>query len=96
MTGEIADSYKEFGSGLYAKVFPPLFRAIGQEPEVRDDGSHPTINETVDVSVFERWRANPTYRPANLVEWAQRRKADPAQLQTSVRADDPRVSVPDE
>jgi hypothetical protein len=51
---------------------------------------------TIDASVFQRWRADPTYRPANLVEWAQRKKVDPAQLQTSVRADDPRVGVPDQ
>jgi hypothetical protein len=25
----ITDSYKSFGSGLYAKVFPPLYRTIG-------------------------------------------------------------------
>ena len=32
----------------------------------RDDGSHININETIDVTVFERWRAEPNYRPANL------------------------------
>lgn len=96
LTGEIADSYKAFGSGLYAIVSPPLLRSIGQDPEVREDGSHLNVNETIDISVFERWRANPTYRPINLVEWAQRKKVDPAQLQTSVRADDPRLAVPEE
>jgi uncharacterized protein (DUF2235 family) len=92
----IADSYKSFGYGLYALVSAPRYRTIGQEPDVREDGSHINVNETIDASVFERWRANPTYRPANLVEWAQREKIDPAQLQTSVRADDPRVDVPDQ
>ena len=92
----IADSYKSFGSGLYAKVFPPLYRTIGREPDVREDGSHINVNETIDASVFERWRADPTYRPANLAEWAQRKKVDPARLQTSVRGDDPRVDVPDQ
>ncbi len=77
-------------------VFPPLYRTIGPEPDVREDGTHINVNETIDVSVFKRWRADPTYRPANLVEWAQRKKVDPAQLQTSVRADDPRVVVPDQ
>jgi uncharacterized protein (DUF2235 family) len=92
----IADSYKSFGSGVYAIISPPLYRTIGREPDVREDGSHININETIDASVFERWRADPTYRPANLVEWAQRKKVDPAQLQNSVRADDPRVVVPDQ
>lgn len=76
-------------------VFPPLYRTIGRGPEVQDDGSHININETIDANVFKRWRADPTYRPANLVEWAQRKKVDPAKFETSVRADDPRVSVSD-
>jgi uncharacterized protein (DUF2235 family) len=95
VTGPIADSYKTFGSGFYAKVFPPLYRTIGREPDDREDGSHININETIDANVFKRWRADPTYRPANLVDWARRRKVDPAQFQTSVRADDPRVNVSD-
>jgi uncharacterized protein (DUF2235 family) len=95
VTGTIADSYKSFGSGVYAWVFPPLYRTIGHEPDIRDDGSHVNVNETIDANVFKRWRADPTYRPANLVEWAERKKVDPAQFQTSVRADDPRVGVLD-
>ncbi len=95
VTAPIADSYKSFGSGFYAKVFPPLYRTIGRAPDVREDGSHININETIDANVFKRWRADPTYRPANLVEWAQRKKVDPAQFQTSVRTDDPRVNVSD-
>ena len=96
LKAQIANSYKEFAYGWYAKVSSPLYRTIGREPDVREDGSHINVNETIDASVFDRWRADPTYRPANLVEWAQRRKVDPAQLQTSVRADDPRVEVPDQ
>jgi uncharacterized protein (DUF2235 family) len=92
----IADSYKSFGFGAYAIVSSRLYRTIGREPDVREDGSHINVNETIDATVFERWRADPTYRPANLVEWGQRRKLDPGQLQTSVRADDPRVEVPDQ
>jgi hypothetical protein len=96
LNAPIADSYESFFWGLYPKVYPPLYRIIGREPDVREDGSHITVNESIDASVFDRWRASPTYRPANLVEWAQRKKVDPAQLQTSVRADDPRVDVPDQ
>jgi uncharacterized protein (DUF2235 family) len=90
----IADSYKSFGSGWYARVFPPLYRIIGQKPDVRDDGVHTNVNETIDASVFERWRADPAYRPNNLVEWANRKNVDPARLKTSVRADNPHVTVP--
>jgi uncharacterized protein (DUF2235 family) len=35
VTGTIADSYKAFGGGIYAMVFPPLYRTIGRGPEVR-------------------------------------------------------------
>ena len=90
------DSYHSFGEGFYALVTPALYRPIGPEPEVRDNGTHTNVNETIDVSVFQRWRADPKYRPRNLVEWSQRRNVDPNQLQTSVRADDPRISVPDQ
>jgi hypothetical protein len=51
-----------------------------RQPDIQEDGSHININETIDASVFKRWCADPTYRPANLVEWAQRKKVDPAQL----------------
>jgi uncharacterized protein (DUF2235 family) len=92
----ITNSYKSFAYGLYAWVSRPFYRTIGSEPDVQEDGTHINVNETIDVTVFERWRADPTYRPVNLFEWAQRKKIDPAQLQTSVRADDPRVDVPDQ
>ena len=96
VTAPTTDSYGAFLSGYYAKVFPPLYRTIGREPDVRDDGSHININETIDASVFKRWRADPTYRPSNLVEWAHRKNVDPAHLQTSVWADDPTAEVPDQ
>jgi hypothetical protein len=92
----MTDSYRLFGYGLYHLVSSPLFRTIGREPDVRDDGTHINNNETIDGSVFKRWRADPTCRPANLVEWAQRKKVDPGQVQTSVQADDPHAEVPDQ
>jgi hypothetical protein len=92
----VIDSYHSFVEGLYAIFSRPLYRTIGQEPDVRENGTHINVNETIDVSVFQRWRADPAYRPANLVEFARRKNVDPAQLQTSVRADDPRVDVPDQ
>lgn len=92
----IIDSYQSFGGGLYRFFSRPLYRPIGPEPDVRENGAHTNVNETIDASVFEQWRANPTYRPRNLVEWAHRRKVDPAQLQISVRANDPSVAVPNQ
>jgi len=74
---------------------PPQVRTIGEKPDVRDDGTHTNVNETIDQSVFERWRAVPTYRPPNLADWAARKKVDLAKLSNSVRADDPAVAAPD-
>lgn len=95
LAAPIRDSYKEFMSGAYSKTSRPFFRTMGQEPDVRDDGTHTNVNETIDQSVFDRWRTEPTYRPPNLTEWASRKKVDPAKLSTSVRADNPTVVAPD-
>ena len=93
----IADSYGEFIYGIYSQFGTPYYRPIGNTPVVIDEENETiTVNETIDPSVFDRWRVDPKYRPPNLVEWAQRKKVDPGQLQTSVRADDPLVSVPDQ
>jgi hypothetical protein len=89
------DSYKEFAYGAYSLISSPFFRKIGGEPEIRDDGAHASVNETIDQSVFERWRAVPEYRPPNLLEWVNRKKVDPAKLTNSVRTDDPTVAAPD-
>jgi hypothetical protein len=51
------------------------------------------VNESIDKSVFDRWRAAPSNRPRNLVEW-DRKHADPTQIAASVRGDDPE-SAPD-
>ena len=46
-----------FDYELYHLVSSPLYRTIGREPDGRDDGTHININETIDGSVFKRWRA---------------------------------------
>lgn len=96
VTARIADSYDDFAGGWYARVSHPLYRVIGQPPLQSADGTHTNVNESIDVSVFERWRADSTYRPHNLVDWARIKHVDPARLFTSVRADDPSVAVPDQ
>ena len=45
------------------------------------------INEIIDGSVFDRWRADSSYRPPNLAGWAHRRAVDPGAMRTSVMAD---------
>ncbi|MBP1290409.1 MULTISPECIES: hypothetical protein [Bradyrhizobium] len=52
------------------------------------------INETIDGSVFARWRADETYRPLNLVAWAKSKQVDPAKFVDTVMAADPNVVVP--
>lgn len=91
----VADSYGDFASGLYMLLSFKTDRVIGQDPEVRDDGTHINVNETIDATVFERWRSDPTYRPASLVEWAERKKVNPSKLRATVRADNPLIVVPD-
>lgn len=96
VTAPITDSYSKFGYGIYQHISSPLYRPIGADPEMTEDGTNPTVNETIDASVFKRWRADAAYRPANLVEWAHRKNVDPVQLQTSVLASDPSQKVADQ
>jgi uncharacterized protein (DUF2235 family) len=92
----IHDSFAEMTDGLYriVKFWRPYYREIGADPVKIADTTTTTINETIDASVFDRWHADPTYRPANVAAWARRRKVDMATLKDSVRADDPSVVVP--
>ncbi len=85
---KIADSYGEFGYGFYKRVSRPYQRPIGADTPVRDGHFVKIVNEAIDPSVFDRWRADAAYRPANLADWARRRGIDPARLTTAVRADD--------
>jgi hypothetical protein len=92
----ISDSYSEFMSGAY-KVLTfgqRYYRPIGAKPT----SSSPTemrtsINETVDASVFDRWRSDENYRPPNLVVWADLYRVDPSQVKGSVKADNPLKAV---
>lgn len=94
--GNVADSYGEFMWGLY-RLFTlgrAYQRPIGVPP--RDEGPGVVnINETIDASVFDRWRADPTYRPPGLQSWAEAKQLDPGKITTSVRTDDPTTAVAD-
>jgi hypothetical protein len=64
------DSFAEFLGGTYqwfAKRFKP-----GKGRHIRkydtDPDGNPTINVTVDPSVWERWHRDPAYRPRTLVK----------------------------
>jgi hypothetical protein len=80
--------------GLYrfATFCRPYYRPIGEPPTNEGPGVS-NINETIDASVFDRWRADPSYRPPALRQWAASRKVDPEKITASVRADDPSAVV---
>ncbi len=49
-------------------------------------GRSHVIGEHIDGSVFERWRRDPDYRPKNLVDWAEIRDIDPADIASDTPA----------
>lgn len=63
----INDSYSEFGKGFYHYFSKRFFRSVGIAPEKGTSATTSRINETIDGSVFDRWRADTSYRPQNLV-----------------------------
>jgi uncharacterized protein (DUF2235 family) len=92
----VHDSFAEMAGGIYRalKLGRRYYRSIGARSVVVYDTTTATINETLDASIFDRWRRNKDYRPANLAAWAKARGVDVAELQGNVRADDPRILVP--
>ncbi|GKQ53575.1 DUF2235 domain-containing protein [Bradyrhizobium sp. Ce-3] len=89
----VTDSYAEFAWGLYRLVSRPFYRPVGLAPDRGTEATTSRINETVDGSVFDRWRADETYRPPNLAIWAKEKAVDPGKLAGAVRADDPKENV---
>ncbi|MGA2188454.1 MAG: DUF2235 domain-containing protein [Steroidobacteraceae bacterium] len=92
----VHDSFAKMLGGVYriCKLGRPYYRAIGAPPVVSGGETTTTINETIDASVFDRWRNKSDYRPQNLLDWARSRHADPASLHDPVRADDLSVVPP--
>jgi uncharacterized protein (DUF2235 family) len=95
LKADIADSYREFMDGAYSKFSRRYYRPIGEAPREDDDGTHTNVNETIDGSVFDRYRADSNYRPPNLADWAIRHQIDPATLNRAAKADEPQIAVPD-
>jgi hypothetical protein len=90
----VADSYAPFMAGLYRCLSAKYYRPIGLPPTTPDPATITSnINETIDSSIFERWRNDSSYRPPNLVAWGERNKVDIGSLHGSVRADQPTVPV---
>jgi uncharacterized protein (DUF2235 family) len=95
-TAPISDSFAEFMWGWYrlCRLGRPYYRRIGLPPQNEGPGVT-TINETIDASVFARWRADKTYRPPRLSSWAKLKNIDIDKITGSVRTDDPSVVVAD-
>lgn len=91
--GAISDSYKEFLWGAYSWTSRRSYRPIAPEPFEGSTGVHTRVNETIDLSVFDRWRDDSSYRPPNLVEWGKRYDVDPAEIRRSVVANSPAIPV---
>ena len=91
----VSDSYSEFAYGLYRLMKSRYFRRIGENPKEAGNRTTTNVNETIDASVFHRWRVDASYRPKNLADWAKQYGVDMSTLTTSVRADAPTVGVPD-
>jgi uncharacterized protein (DUF2235 family) len=95
-TCPIRDSLAEMAHGIYEVLTlgKHYYRSIGAEPRDTGEAVESTINETIDGTVFDRWRADETYRPPNLKEWAARRGVDPSALKQAVRAKDATAIAP--
>lgn len=89
-TCPIHDSLAEMAHGIYEVVTfgKHFYRPIGAAPIDCGEATEATINESIDSTVFDRWRSDSSYRPKNLLEWAESRKIDPATLTTSITAQD--------
>ena len=92
----ISDSFAKFLWGGYRLLSLGIryYRPIGLPPVSEGPGIK-NINETIDSSVFDRWRADQKYRPHNLRAWADIKRIDPAMVQNTVLADNPGFAVGD-
>jgi uncharacterized protein (DUF2235 family) len=72
------DSYAEFLHGCWRvlNLGRRFWRSIDSTPLSVRGGTSLPVNQVIDASVFERCRRVPVYRPANLVEWAARKRVD--------------------
>lgn len=86
--GPITDSFATFMFGIYRllKLNRRFDRTIQADTVLKGTGTVETVNETIDASVFERYRADARYRPKPLTFWAAKRSVDPAAIDHSISA----------
>lgn len=96
-TGTIEDSFSDFLDGAYKvlRFGQRHYRPIDRSPVTLEETTVHTVNETIDKSVFERCRRDPSYRPKNLEDWARRHSVEVDKLTTSVQAANPGLPAPD-
>lgn len=82
------DSFKKFLKGFYRAVRfgKRFYRSIGVDREAVTGGWIEPHFETIDGSVFDKWRDDPSYRPNNIVDWAQQKNVDPESLRGTQNA----------
>lgn len=93
----VEDTFSDFLDGAYKvwELGKRHYRPIDRPSQRLTETTVHTINETIDGSVFDRWRGDETYRPKNLFDWAERRCVRIEDLQGSRQAADPAQSAPD-
>ncbi|MEL1263789.1 DUF2235 domain-containing protein [Pseudoxanthomonas putridarboris] len=76
--GTPVDSFAKFMKGIYriARLGKRYYRQIGASSRQVKKGWSTSINETIDASVFAKYRNDPAYRPPNLQDWAKVRGID--------------------
>jgi hypothetical protein len=97
--GTANDSFATFLCGTYriAKLWRRHYRIIAAPSKPVGGGALLTVQETIDSSVFDRWRKYVSYRPANLIRWATMASVDPRSLRGPIdaRTAKPLASPPD-
>ena len=71
---KIYNSFREFLFGIpyFVRLGIRYHRRTGARPKaVEENQIEYAIDETLDASVFERWRCNDSYRSRNLKKWAR-------------------------
>jgi uncharacterized protein (DUF2235 family) len=97
LTTPVEDSYSNFLNGAYKllELGKRHYRPIDRPPLADGDWTIHTVNETIDGSVFDRWRADAKYRPQNLQEWANGHFVKIENLHGSKQAADPKQDAPE-
>ena len=96
-TAPVEDLFSNFLNGVYKvlELGQRHFRPIDRPPKRLSETTVHTINETIDASVFDRWRNDPKYRPKNLSDWAARYNVRIEDIHGSKLAADPSQDAPD-